>query len=57
MSYTFRPETGENDVTVTYNAGIESRRAGTGTPLSLWDVFATFWRFSTRPGIEKTVNH
>ena len=27
MSYTFRPETRENDVTVTYSAGIESRRA------------------------------
>ncbi len=27
MSYAFRPETRENDVTVTYSAGIESRRA------------------------------
>ncbi len=27
MSYAFRPETMENDVTVTYSAGIQSRRA------------------------------
>ncbi len=27
MSYTFRHETRENDVTVTYSAGIERRRA------------------------------
>ncbi len=27
MSYIFRPETRENDVTVTYSTGIESRRA------------------------------
>ncbi len=27
MSYAFRPETRENDVTVTYSAGIESERA------------------------------
>ncbi len=26
MSYAFRPETWENDVTVTYSAGIENRR-------------------------------
>ncbi len=27
MLYAFRPETRENDVTVTYSAGIQSRRA------------------------------
>ncbi len=27
MPYAFRPETRENDVTVPYSAGIESRRA------------------------------
>ena len=27
MSYALRPETRENDVTVTFSAGIESRRA------------------------------
>ena len=27
MSYAFRPETRENDVTVTYSTGIESERA------------------------------
>ncbi len=55
--YAFRPETRENDVTVTYSAGIKSRRAGDS------DTIATGGRLHHGLVLQhsawnrKTVNH
>ena len=57
MLYAFRRETRQNDVTVTYSAEIEIRRARDSDAIVTVGRLRHVWCFSTWPGIEKTVNY